>query len=103
MSFILNYVCIRVYRVQVGDPRKFVGKRISRKSLSSNSFKKGIVLRILNIEGINTMYQVQWEDGNKENLRIIEEYLREQVWLDEELKSMTMTLSTEGGGESTEC
>ena len=49
------------------------------------------------------MYQVQWEDGSQENLRIIEEYLREQVWLDEELKSMTMTLSTEGGGESTEC
>ena len=91
------YPCIRVYRVKVGDPRQFVGKRISKKSLSSNSLKKGIVLRILNMEGINTMYQVEWEDGRRENLRIIEECLHDQVWLDEELSNVTQ--STEGGGE----
>ena len=91
------YPCIRVYRVKVGDPRQFVGKRISKKSLSSNSLKKGIVLRILNMEGINTMYQVEWEDGRRENLRIIEECLHDQVWLGEELSNVTQ--STEGGGE----
>ena len=90
--------CIRVYRVKVGDPRQFVGKRISKKSLSSNSLKKGIVQRILNMEGINTMYQVKWEDGRWENLRIIKEYLHDQVWMDEELSNVTH--STEGGGEN---
>ena len=72
-----------MYRAQVGDPRRFVGKRISKKCLP-NSWKKGIVLKILNMEGINTMYQVEWEDGTLENLRIIEDYLNDQVWLDEE-------------------
>ena len=95
-------ICIRVYRVQVGDPRQLVGKRISKKSLSSNSLNKGIVLRILNMEGINTLYQVEWEDGGQENLRVIKEYLQDQVWLDEELRSMTMTLSTEGENEQTQ-
>ena len=46
--------------------------------------KKGIVMKILNMEGINTMYQVQWEDGSLENLRIIEDYLNDLVLLDEE-------------------
>ena len=50
----------------------------------SNSWKKGIVLQILNMEGINTMYQVEWEDGSLENLRIIEDYLNDLVLLDEE-------------------
>ena len=48
------------------------------------------------------MYQVEWEDGSQENLRVIKEYLRDQVWLDEELRSMTMTLSTEGENEQTQ-
>ena len=30
------------------------------------------------------MYQAEWEDGNLENLRIIEDYLNDQVWLEEE-------------------
>ena len=43
------------------------------------------------------MYQVEWEDGRRENLRIIEECLHDQVWLGEELSNVTQ--STEGGGE----
>ena len=42
------------------------------------------MLNILNMEGINTMYQVEWEDGNLENLRIIADYLNDLVLLDEE-------------------
>ena len=72
-----------MYRAQVGDPRRFIGKRVSKKCLP-NFWKKGIVLKILNMEGINTMYQVEWEDGTLENLRIIEDYLNDQVCLDEE-------------------
>ena len=30
------------------------------------------------------MYQVEWEDGSLENLRIIEDYLNDLVLLDEE-------------------
>ena len=30
------------------------------------------------------MYQVQWEDGSLENLRIIEDYLKDLVLLDDE-------------------
>ena len=44
------------------------------------------------------MYQVKWEDGRWENLRIIKEYLHDQVWMDEELSNVTH--STEGGGEN---
>ena len=72
-----------VYRAQVGDPRGFIGKRISKQCLS-NSWKKGIVIKILNMEGINTMYQVEWEDGTVENLRIIEDYLNDLILLDDE-------------------
>ena len=42
------------------------------------------MIKILNMEGFNTMYQVQWEDGSLENLRIIEDYLNDLVLLDEE-------------------
>ena len=58
----------------------FVGKRISKK-VSSHTWKKGIVIRIINMEGLNTMYQVEWEDGSLENLRIIEDYLNDLVLL----------------------
>ena len=30
------------------------------------------------------MYQVEWEDGSLENLRIIEDYLNDLILLDEE-------------------
>ena len=42
------------------------------------------MIKILNMEGINTMYQVEWEDGSLENLRIIEDYLNDLIRLDEE-------------------
>ena len=42
------------------------------------------MIKILNMEGINTMYQVEWEDGSLENLRIIEDYLNDLILLDEE-------------------
>ena len=42
------------------------------------------MIKILNMEGINTMYQVEWEDGSLENLRIIEDYLNDLVLLDDE-------------------
>ena len=50
----------------------------------SDCWKKGTVIKILNMEGVNTMYQVEWEDGGLENLRVIEASLNDQVWLDEE-------------------
>ena len=80
---IISDIQYRIYRAQVGDPRRFIGKRISKKC-SSDSWKKGDVIKISNMEGINTMYQVEWVDGTLENLRIIEDYLNDLVLLDDE-------------------
>ena len=66
----------------------FVGKRISKK-VSSHTWKKGIVIRIINMEGLNTMYQVEWEDGSVENLRLYEDYLNDELWLEEEQKNVS--------------
>ena len=40
---------------QVGDPQRFVGKGIAKKCLF-NQWKRGTVIRIVNMEGINTMF-----------------------------------------------
>ena len=65
----------------------FVGKVISKK-ISSNTWKKGNVLGIINMEGLNTMYQVEWEDGSMENLRLYEDYLNDEIWMEEEQKNI---------------
>ena len=66
----------------------FVGKRISKK-VSSNTWKKGTVTRIINMEVLNTLFEVEWEDGSVENLRLYEDYLNEEVWLEEEQKDVS--------------
>ena len=65
----------------------FVGKKISKK-VSSNTWKKGTVIRIINMEGLNTMYHVEWDDGSLENLRLYEDYLNDDIWMEEEQKNM---------------
>ena len=65
----------------------FVGKRISKK-VSSHTWKKGIVIRILNMEVLNTMYEVEWDDGSVENLRLYLDYLNDELWLEEEQKNV---------------
>ena len=52
------------------------------------------MIRILNLEGINTMFQVQWEDGSQENLRLIEDYLKSEVWLEEERNDVAQHLAS---------
>ena len=42
----------------------------------------------VNMEGINTMFQVQWEDGSQQNSRLIEDYLNSEVWLEEEQRDV---------------
>ena len=65
----------------------FVGKKISKK-VSANTWKKGTVIRIINMEGLNTMYHVEWDDGSLENLRLYEDYLNDEIWMEEEQKNM---------------
>ena len=65
----------------------FVGKRISKK-VSSNTWKKGTVIRIINMEVLNTMYEVEWDDGSVENLRLYLDYLNDELWLEEEQKNV---------------
>ena len=65
----------------------FVGKTISKK-FSPNTWKKGCVLHIVNMEGLNTMYHVEWEDGSLENLRLYEDYLNDEIWFEEEQKTI---------------
>ena len=72
---------------QVGDPQRFVGKGIAKKCLF-NQWKRGTVIRIVNMEGINTMFQVQWEDGSQQNTRLIEDYPNSEVWLEEEQRDV---------------
>ena len=38
------------------------------------------------------MFQVQWEDGSQETLRLIEDYLRSEVWLEEERNDVAQRL-----------
>lgn len=80
------------FRAQVGDPRRFVGKRIAKKCLF-NQWKRGLVIRILNMEGINTIFQVQWEDGSHETPRLIEDYLKSEVWLEEDQSDVAQHLA----------
>ena len=80
-------------RAQVGDPRRFVGKRIAKKYLF-NKWQTGLVARILNMEGINSMFEVRWEDGRLETLRIIQDFLNGNVWLVGEQRSLANSIKS---------
>ena len=91
MNLMFNHpLCLiqKCFRPKVGDPWMFVGKRISKK-VSSHTWKKGTVTRIINMEVLNTLFEVEWEDGSVENLRLYEDYLNEEVWLEEEQKDVS--------------
>ena len=45
------------------------------------------------MEGINTIFQVQWEDGSQETPRLIEDYLKSEVWLEEEQSDVAQHLA----------
>ena len=80
-------------RAEVGDPQRFVGKGIAKKCLF-NQWKRGTVIRIVNMEGINTMFQVQWENGSQQNTRLIEDYLNSEVWLEEEQRDVVHNIKS---------
>ncbi len=48
----------------------------------------------MNMEGINTMFLVHWEDGSQETLRLIEDYLNSEVWLEEEQSQVTQFMAS---------
>ena len=78
---------ISIIRAHIGDPIKFLGQRIAKKhdhyikTGLLNSWNRGVVRDILYLEGINTIFLVEWEDGTREDLYLIDSYLRGKVWL----------------------
>ena len=76
-------------RPQNGDPRWFLGKIILKKRSVFGFWKRGIVIKIINMEGVNTMFLIEWETGTQEYLRLIPHYLEGRIWLEEEQRNVS--------------
>ena len=53
------------------------------KRMPDESLRKGVVLKLRNMEGLNTMFLVEFEDAT-EYFRLIYDYINEDLWIDEE-------------------
>ena len=51
--------------------------------MPDESLRKGVVLKLRNMEGLNTMFLVEFEDAT-EYFRLIYDYINEDLWIDEE-------------------
>ena len=69
-------------RPKIPDPRIFVGRKIVKR-MPDESLRKGVVLKLRNMEGLNTMFLVEFEDAT-EYFRLIYDYINEDLWIDEE-------------------
>ena len=45
--------------------------------------RHGVVVKLLNYEGVNTMYKVRWDDGEEQLFRLIYDYLKGELWFEE--------------------
>ena len=45
---------------------------------------RGQVVRLLNYEGVNSMYKVQYDNGEEVLFRLIYDYIKQDLWLEEE-------------------
>lgn len=70
--------------LRIPDPRVFLGQRIVKRN-PDGELRKGEVERILNMEGLNTMFIVQFDDkpDEQELFRIIYDYVNGDLWIDE--------------------
>ena len=42
----------------------------------------GLVVKLLNYEGVNTMYKVQWDSGEETLFRLIYDFIKQDLWIE---------------------
>ena len=73
-----------MFRPAVPDPKSFVGKRIVKR-MPSGEERRGLVVKLLNYEGVNTMYRVRYDDGVEIQFRLIYDFIKGVLWFEEEI------------------
>ena len=46
---------------------------------------RGLVVKLLNYEGVNTMYRVRYDDGVEIQFRLIYDFIKGVLWFEEEI------------------
>ena len=70
------------HRPKVPDPKLFIGKRIVKRMPSGEEWR-GLVVKLLNYEGVNSMYKVQYDNGQEVLFRLIYDYIKQDLWFEE--------------------
>ena len=80
-SHTVKFVNFIIHNVRIPDPREFLNQRIVRRE-QDGELRKGTVRRILNMEGINSMFIVDFDDGFDETFRLIYNFIAEDLWIE---------------------
>lgn len=80
-SHTVNFVNFIIHHHRIPDPREFLNQRIVRRE-QDGELRKGTVRRILNMEGINSMFIVDFDDGFDETFRLIYNFIAEDLWIE---------------------
>ena len=75
----VNVICTS-HTFRIPDPREFLNQRIVRRE-QDGELRKGTVRRILNMEGINSMFIVDFDDG-PETFRLIYNFIADDLWIE---------------------
>ena len=78
LSIFVDLFC----RPNVQNPKSFVGIRVV-KQLTTGNMLQGEVVKMHEEEGINTMFNVKYENGEIVSFRLIYDYVKGDLWTEQ--------------------